>query len=76
MAKKASYLRKKALQPTRRKVGLTNNESEALRDKEAERDPQGEIENDPRRGEGESETAWDHLRPSYDSGIHLDGSPP
>ena len=25
--------------------------SEALRDKETERDPQGEIENDPRRGE-------------------------
>ena len=74
--KKPSHPREGALQPTRRKAGLTSNGSEALRDKEAERDPQGETENDPQRGEGALETAWDHLSPSYDNGIHLDGSPP
>ena len=34
-----SHPREGALQPTRRKAGLTSNESEALRDKETERDP-------------------------------------
>ena len=76
MVKKPSYSKNEALQPTRRKAGLTSNGSEALRDKETERDPQGETENDPRRGEGASETSWDHLSPSYDSGIHLGVSPP
>ena len=71
-AKKPSYPRKEALQPTRRKAGLTSNGSEALRDKETERDPQGETENDPRRGE----SIRDHLSLSYDNGIHLGGSPP
>ena len=68
--------REEALQPTRRKAGLTSNGSEALRDKETKRDPQGETENDPRRGEGALEIAWDHLSPSYNSDIHLGGSPP
>ena len=68
MAKKPSYLREEALQPTRRKVGLTRNVSEALRDKETDKDPQG--------GEGASETGWDHLSPSYGSSIHLASSPP
>ena len=55
---KSSYLRERALQPTRRKAGLTRNGSEALGDKEIERDPQEGTENDPQGGEGESETAW------------------
>ena len=76
MAKKPSYPREEALQPTGRKAGLTRNGSEALGDKETERDPQEGTKNDPQRGEGASETAWDHLIPSYDSSIHLDGSPP
>ena len=37
--KKPSYPREKALQPTRRKAGLISNGSEALGDKETERDP-------------------------------------
>ena len=76
MAKKPSYLREEALQPTRRKAGLTRNGSEALGDKETERDPQEGIENDPQGGEGASKIAWDHLSPSYDDSIHLGSSPP
>ena len=76
MAKKPSYPREEALQSTRRKAGLTRNGSEALEDKETEKDPQEGTENDPQGGEGASETAWDHLSPSYDSSIHLDSSPP
>ena len=56
MAKKPSYPREKALQPTRRKAGLTRNGSEALRDKKIESDPQEGTENDPQGGEGASET--------------------
>ena len=76
MAKKPSYPREEALQPTRRKAGLTRNGSEALGDKETERDPQEGTENDPQGGEGTSETVWDHLNPSYDSSIPLGSSPP
>ena len=47
MAKKPSYPRDEALQPIRRKAGLTRNGSEALGDKETERDPQEGTENDP-----------------------------
>ena len=74
--KKPSYPRKKALQPTKRKAGLTNNREEALRYKETGRDPQRKTENGPRRGAEASETTWDHLSPSCDNGIHLSGSPP
>ena len=76
MAKKPSYPREEALQPTRRKAGLTRNGSEALRDKETERDPREGTENDPQEGKGASETAWDHLSLSYGSSIHLGSSPP
>ena len=76
MAKKPSYPREEALQPTRRKAGLTRNGSEALGDKETERDPQEGTEKDPQGGEGASKIAWDHLSSSYDSSIHLDSSPP
>ena len=47
MAKKPSYPREEALQPTRRKAGLTINESETLGYKETERDPQEGTENNP-----------------------------
>ena len=76
MEKKPSYLRKEGLQPKRRKAELTRNGSEALGDKETEIDPQERTENDPQKGEGTSEITWDHLSPSYDSGIHLGSSPP
>ena len=76
MAKKPSHPRGEALQPTRRKAGLTRNRSEALGDKESKRDPQEGIENDPQEGEGASEIAWDYLSPSYGNSIHLDSSPP
>ena len=65
-AKKPSHPREEALQPTRRKAGLINNGSEALGGKEIEKDPQEGTENYPQRGEEASETAWDHLSPSYD----------
>ena len=76
MAKMPSYQREEALQPTRRKAGLTRNRSEALGDKETKRDPQEGTENNPQGGEGALETAWDHLSPSYDNSIHLGSSPP
>ena len=76
MAKKPLHPREEALQPTRRKAGRTSNGSEALGDKEIERDLQGGTGNDPRRGEEASEAAWDHLSPSYVGDIHLSGSPP
>ena len=47
MAKKPSYPREEALQPTRRKAGLIRNESETLGDKETERDPQEGTKNNP-----------------------------
>ena len=75
-AKKPLHPREKALQPIRRRVGLTSSRSEALGDKEIGRDLQGRIGNDPRRGEEASETAWDHLSSSYVNGIHIIGSPP
>ena len=45
--KKPSYPREEALQPIRRKARLTSNGSEALGDKETERDPQEGTEKDP-----------------------------
>ena len=42
-------------------------------------DPHEETErneNNPQRGEGLSETAWDHLSLSCSNGIHLNNSPP
>ena len=67
MAKKPSYLSEGALPLKRRKVELKRNGNEALGGKEIETDPHEgteETENDPQKGEGTSETAWDHLSPS------------
>ena len=57
MAKKPSYPRKEALQPIKRKAGLTSNKDEAQRDNETGRGPQRKTENGPRRDVEASETA-------------------
>ena len=57
MAKKPSYLKKEALQPKRRRAGLTNNEDEALSDKEIEKNPRKMTENGPRKDMEASGTA-------------------
>ena len=57
MAKKPSYPRKEALQPIKRKAGLTSGEDEAQRDNETGRGPQRKTENGPRRDVEASETA-------------------
>ena len=57
MAKKTLHPREEALQPTRRKAGLTSNGSEALGDKAIERDLKGRTGNGSQRGEEASEIA-------------------
>ena len=57
MANKPSYPRKEALQPIKRKAGLTSSEDEAQRDNETGRGPQRNNENGPRRDAETSETA-------------------
>ena len=47
MAKKPSYPRKEALQPIKRKAGLTSDGHGAQKDKATERDPQRKMENGP-----------------------------
>ena len=74
--KKPSYLRKGALQPTKRKAGQTNDRDEALSDTEIEKNPRKMTENGPRKDVEASGTNWVHLSLSCDSGIHLGGSPP
>ena len=56
MAKKPSYPRKEALQPIKRKAGLTSSEDEAQRDNEIGRGPQRKKENGPRRDAESSKT--------------------
>ena len=74
MAKKPSYPRKEALQPMKRKAGLTSDRDEAQRNKENGRGPQRKTENGPRKGVEASEIAWVHLSPSGDDSISLNGS--
>ena len=77
--KKPTCPSKGALLLKRRRAGATRNGNEALGGRETRTDPQGEIEkteSDPQRGEGTSETAWDHLSLSCNSSIHLGNSPP
>ena len=57
MAKKPSYSRKEALQPIKRKAGLTSSEDEAQRDNETGRGPQRKKENGPQRNAEALETA-------------------
>ena len=57
MARKPSYPRKEALQPIKRKAGLTSDREGALRDKETGRGPQRKRENGPRKDVETSKTA-------------------
>ena len=57
MATKPSYPRKEALQPIKRKTGLTSSVDEAQRDNETGRGPQRKKENGPRRDAKASEAA-------------------
>ena len=66
MVKKPSYPSKGALLLKKRRAGAIRNGSEALESRETGTDPRGGAErkeSDPQRGEGTSETAWDHLIP-------------
>ena len=76
MVKKPSYPRKEALQPIKRKAGLTSDRDEAQKDKMTGRGLQRKMENGPRRDVEASEIVWVHLNPSVDKIIHLGGLPP
>ena len=76
MAKKPSYPRKEALQPIKRKAGLTSDGDRAQKDKATERGPQRKMENGPRKDVEASEIVWVHLNPRVDNIIHLGGLPP
>ena len=79
MAKKPLYPSEGALLLKMRKAGARRNGNKAPEDKEIGTDPHGgteEIENDPRKDEETSKTAWDLPSLSCSSGIHLGNSPP
>ena len=79
MAKKPSYPRKGAFLLKRKSVRATRKGNEAPGGRQIGIDPQGgieKIESGLQKGEGMSETAWDHLSLSCNSGIHLGNSPP
>ena len=72
-----ALISKRGSSSTHKEKSRTDKKRErSLGDKETERDPQEGTENDPQGGEGVSETAWDHLSPSYGNSIHLGSSPP
>ena len=75
MAKKPSYPKKEALQPIKRKAGLTSDRDGAQKDKVTERGLQRKMENGPRKDVEASEIVWVHLNPSDDNIIHLGGLP-
>ena len=75
-AKKPSYQRKEALQPMKRKAGLTSDRDKAQRYKENGRGPQRKTENGPRKGVEASKIAWVHLSPSGDDSISLSAQIP
>ena len=61
------------------RAGARKNENEAPRDEETRTNHHEDTkrnDNDPQRGEGMSETTWDHLSPSCSNAIHLGNSPP
>ena len=79
MAKKPSYPNKRALPLKRKRAGATRNGNKAPRDRQIGINPQGGAEktgSSPQEGEGTSETAWDCLGLSCNSGIHPGNSPP
>ena len=62
----------------RKEAGERKNENEAPRDEEIGTDPHEDTrrnKNDPQRGEGMPETAWDYPSPSCSNVIHLGNSP-
>ena len=76
MAKKPSYPRKGALQPIKRKAGLTSDKDGAQKDKMTRKGLQRKMENGLRKDVEASEIVWVHLNPSVDNIIHLEGLPP
>ena len=76
MVKKPSYQRKEALQPIKRKAGLTSERGGAQKDKMTGRGLQRNMENGPRKDAEASEIVWVHLNPSDNNIIHLGGLPP
>ena len=76
MAKKPSYPKNEALQPIKRKAGLTRDKDGAQKDKMIGRGLQRKMVNGPRKGVEASEIVWVHLNPSVDNITHLDGLPP
>ena len=76
MAKKPSYPRREALQPLKRKAGLTSNRDGTQKDKVIGRDLQRKMENGPQKDGEASEIIWVHLNPSDDNIIHLGGLSP
>ena len=76
MAKNPSYPRREALQPLKRKAGLTSDRDEAQKDKVTGRDLQRKMENGPQKDREASEIVWVHLNSSNDNIIHLGGLPP
>ena len=67
MAKKPSYPRKEALQPIKRKAGLTSDKDGAQKDKMTGRGLQRKMENGTRKDVEASEIVWVHLNPSVDN---------
>ena len=76
MAKKPSYPKKEALQPIKRKAGLTSDRDRAQKDKMTGKGLQRKMVNDPRKDAKASEIVWVHLNPSVDNITHLGGLPP
>ena len=76
MAKKPSYPKKEALQPIKRKAGLTSDRDGVQKEKMTGRGLQRKMENGPQKDSEASEIVWVHLNPSDDNIIHLGGLPP
>ena len=79
MVKKPSYPSKEALLLKRKRARATKNGNEAQGGMQTRTDPQEgakKTESGPRKYNGPSEIAWDHLILSCSSGIHLENTPP
>ena len=79
MAKKPSYPSIGVLLLKRKRAWAIRNGKEAPGGRQIGIDPQGGIEkteSGPQKGEGMSETTWDHLSLSCSSAMHLGNSPP
>ena len=76
MVKKPSYPRKEALQPIKRKAGLTSYRDRSQKDKMIGKGLQRKMKNGPRKDVEASEIVWVHLNPSVDNIIHLSTLPP